>query len=107
MVTLKRKFTWNDPRDLLSMDKERVCRLVKSLHGLKQTLKQWHEKFNKVMLFNEFKINELNKCVYIKNTYTDYVIVCFYMDDILILGINDHIIKSTKKVLINKFDKKT
>jgi hypothetical protein len=58
------------------------------------------------MLFNEFKINELNKCVYIKNTYKNYVIVCFYVDDILILGINDHIIKSTKKVLTNKFDKK-
>lgn len=63
MVTLKRRFTWNDPGDLLLMDKKRVYRLEKSLHGLKQTLKQGHEK---VMLFNEFKINELNKCVYIK-----------------------------------------
>jgi hypothetical protein len=40
MVTLKMKFKWKNPRDLLSIDKERVCRLVKTLHGLKQILKQ-------------------------------------------------------------------
>lgn len=49
--------------------KERkVCRLVKSLYGLKQVPKQWHEKFDKAMLSNDFKINECDKCVYIKNT---------------------------------------
>jgi hypothetical protein len=57
-------------------------------------------------LLNEFKINKVDKCVYVKNTYKGYVIVCFYIDDMLILGNNDHIIKSTKKILTNKFDMK-
>jgi len=57
-------------------------------------------------LLNEFKINKVDKCVYVKNTYKGYVIVCLYIDDILILGNNDHIIKSTKKILTNKFDMK-
>jgi hypothetical protein len=56
------------------------------------------------MLSYEFKINEVNKCIYVKNTDKGYVIVCFYMDDILILGSNDHMIKSTKIILINKFN---
>jgi hypothetical protein len=38
-----------------------------------------------------------------KNTYKGYVIVCIYMDDMLILENNDHMIKSTKKMLINIF----
>ena len=58
------------------------------------------------MLSNEFKINEVDKCVYVKNTYKDYVIVCFFVDDMLILGSNDYTINTTKKMLINKFDMK-
>ena len=57
-------------------------------------------------MLNEFKINKVDKCVYVKNTDKGYVIVCLYIDDMLILGNNDHIIKSTKKILTNKFDMK-
>ncbi len=55
---------------------KKVCRLIKSLYGLKQAPKQWHEKFDKTMLSNGFRINECDKCVYVKGTPTDYVIVC-------------------------------
>jgi hypothetical protein len=64
---------------------------------LKQAPKQWHEKFDKVMLSNEFKINEVDKCVYVKNTDKSYVIVCIYVDDMLVLGNNDHIISLLRK----------
>ena len=75
----------------------KVCKLIKSLYGLKQAPKQWHEKFDKVMLSNEFKINEVDKCVYVKNTDKSYVIVCIYVDDMLVLGNNDHIINLLRK----------
>jgi hypothetical protein len=39
-----------------------------------------------------------------KNTDKYYAILCFYMSDMLILGNNNHMIKSTKKILTNKFD---
>ena len=42
---------------------QKVCRLIKSLYGLKQAPKQWHSKFDEVMLSNGFKINECDKCV--------------------------------------------
>jgi hypothetical protein len=64
------------------------------------------KKIDKVMLSNKFKINKVDKCIYVKNTYKGYVIVCLYMDDMLILENNNHMIKSTKKMLINKFDMK-
>ena len=47
---------------------QKVCRLIKSLSGLKQAPKQWHAKFDKVMLSNGFKINKCDKCVYVKQT---------------------------------------
>ena len=58
---------------------EKVCRLVKSFYGLKQAPKQWHAKFDQIMLANGFKINECDKCVYIKNVLNHEVIVCMLM----------------------------
>ena len=83
---------------------KKVCRLVKSLYGLKQAPKQWHEKFDNAMMSNGFRINECDKCVYIKDTVNGYVIVYLYVDDMLIIGSNNDIIKATKRMLINEFN---
>ena len=85
---------------------KKVCKLVKSLYGLKQAPKQWHEKFDNVMLESGFKINECDKCVYVKDTPDGYVILCLYVDDMLIAGSNDKMIKSTKDILKARFDMK-
>lgn len=56
------------------------------------------------MLSSGFNIN---KCIYVKKkTNTIYVIVCLYVDNMLVLGSNADIIKITKKILTNKFDMK-
>ena len=87
-------------------NEEKVCRLVKSLYGLKQAPKQWHAKFDNVMLSNGFKINECDKCVYIKNTLNHEVIVCLYVDDMLIISKDIVDINATKKMLAKRFDMK-
>ena len=52
-----------------ALEQERkFCKLVKSLFGLKQASKQWYEKFDNVMMSQGFKINECDKCVYVKDT---------------------------------------
>ncbi|GJS53282.1 zinc finger, CCHC-type containing protein [Tanacetum coccineum] len=84
----------------------KVCRIVKSLYGLKQAPKQWQQKFNHTMLEYGFKINECDKCVYVKDTSSGYVILCLYVDDMLVIGSNDKMIKSTKDMLKSKFDMK-
>ena len=55
---------------------------------------------------NGFKINECDKCVYVKNTERGFVIICLYVDDMLIMGSNNEVIKTTKKMLNNKFNMK-
>ena len=95
------------PEGVISLRQEKkVYRLVKSLYGLKQALKQWHQKFDSVMLANDFKINECDKCVYVKDTENGYVILCLYVDDMLIIGSNDKMVKSTKAMLSTRFDMK-
>ena len=58
------------------------------------------------MMSNGFKINECDKCVYVKKTKYGYVVVCLYVDDMLIIGSTNEIIIATKKILTSKFEMK-
>jgi len=49
------------------------------------------------MLSNEFKINKVNKSIYVKNRDKYYVIECLCMYNIFMLINNDYMIKSNKK----------
>ena len=61
---LEEEIYMEQPEGFIVPSKEKkVCRLVKSLYGLKQTPKQWHAKFDQTMLANRFKINQCDKCV--------------------------------------------
>ena len=51
------------------------------------------------MMSNGFKINGCDKCVYVQNTNKGYVIVCLYIDDMLIIGSDIGMINATKKIL--------
>ena len=44
--------------------------------------------------------------VHVKNTEHGFVIICLYVDDILIIGSNNEVIKTTKEMFNNKFDMK-
>ena len=72
------------------------------MYGLKQAPKQWHEKFDNTMRSYGFKINECDKCVYVNETKKDTMIVCLYVDDMLIMETNKDIINVTKKMLSDK-----
>lgn len=73
-------------RFVIQGQENKVCKLVRSLYGLKQVPKQWHEKFDNSMLSHGFKINECDKCIYIKFFNNSCVIVCLYPDNMLIMG---------------------
>ena len=70
----------------------RVCfptfKLIRSLYGLKQAPKQWHEKFDSVMMTNGFRINECDKCVYVKSMRMTMSLCAMYVDDMLVIGSN-------------------
>ncbi|GKC81609.1 zinc finger, CCHC-type containing protein [Tanacetum coccineum] len=66
----------------------KVCKLKKSLYGLKQEPKQWHNKFDKSVLSNGFTHNSSDRCIYSKFIKDYGVILCLYVDDILIVGTN-------------------
>ena len=71
---------------ILPGNERKVCKLIKSLYGLKQAPKQWHEKFDSVILSYGFKHNSADKCIYSKFTDKYGVLVCLYVDDMLVCG---------------------
>jgi hypothetical protein len=77
-----------------------VCKLLKSLYGLKQAPKQWHEKFDRTLTSAGFVVNEAGKCVYYRYGRGEGVILCLYVDDILILGMSHDVIKETRSLVL-------
>jgi hypothetical protein len=76
------------------------------LYDLKQAPKQWHEKFDKTLISAGFAVNEANKCVYYQFGGSNGVILCLYVDNILIFGNNVEVIKEVKEFLSNNFEMK-
>ncbi|TYK00058.1 hypothetical protein E5676_scaffold596G00040 [Cucumis melo var. makuwa] len=84
----------------------KVRKLDKSFYDLKQAPKQWHEKFNNLLMSKGFKVNESDECIYYKTEGRVCIIICLYVDDMLIFGSNLHIINDVKSMLSANFDMK-
>ena len=83
-----------------------MCKLAKSLYGLKQAPKQWHEKFDVILISSYFSVNEAYRCVYYRHGGGHGVILCLYVDDILIFGTSLDVINEVKTFLCQSFDMK-
>ena len=81
-----------------------VCKLLKLLYGLKQAPKQWHEKFDRTLTSVGFVVNEADKCVYYRYGGGEGVILCLYVDDILIFGSSLKVIEEVNEFLTNNFE---
>jgi hypothetical protein len=91
---------------IANVQENKVCKLLKSLYGLKQALKQWHEKFDNTLTSAGFIVNEADKCVYYRHGGGESVILCLYVDDILIFRSNLRVIEEVKHFLSNNFEMK-
>ena len=69
-------------------------------------LNQWHEMFDKVILGYDIEINKHEKCVYYKECNGQRVILCLYVNDILLFGTSLEIVKDVKSYLSRRFDMK-
>src|SRR6185312_15844496 len=97
---LEEEIYMDQPDEFVSKGQEEmVCKLLKSLYGLKQAPKQWHEKFYRTLTSAGFVVNESDKCVYYRYGGAEGVMLCLYVDDILIFGTSLNVIKEVKEFL--------
>nr|GFB99553.1 hypothetical protein [Tanacetum cinerariifolium] len=66
--------------------------------------KQWHQKFDEVVLFNSYLLNQADKCVYSKfDASGKGVIICLYVNDMLIFDTDQVQVGLTKELLSSMF----
>jgi hypothetical protein len=86
--------------------KELVCKLKRSLYGLKQSPRMWYQKFDTYILSLGFVRRKFDHCIYSKEEGGHFIYVALYVDDMLLIGNNMDTIKEVKKKLSSKFDMK-
>jgi hypothetical protein len=87
-------------------NKELVCKLKKSLYGLKQSPRMWYQKFDTYILGLGFVRSRVDHYVYSKQVGNHFIYVVLYVDDMLLVGNNMDVIKEVKSQLSSKFDMK-
>ena len=95
------------PKNSVSEDpKNMVCKLTKSIYGLKQASRQWYNKFHQVILSFGFEMNLVDDCVYHKFSGSKYIFLVLYVDDILLATNDIGMLHETKRFLSRKFEMK-
>ena len=84
----------------------KVCRLLKSIYGLKQSSRQWYIHFHNTIILNGFIMIDEDHCVYIKRSMDKFIIMSLYVDDILIAGNSKEHINEIKGWLSSNFEMK-
>ena len=74
-----------------------VCKLLRSIYGLKQASRRWNFRFDETVKEFGFIQNEDEPCVYKKFSGSHVAFLALYVDDILLIG-NDitslHVVKT-------------
>uniref|UniRef100_H3H9M9 CCHC-type domain-containing protein n=1 Tax=Phytophthora ramorum TaxID=164328 RepID=H3H9M9_PHYRM len=83
---------------------DHVCKLKRSLYGLKQSPRMWNQTIDDFMLKLGFKKCESDHCIYLKRDGQDMIFVALYVDDLILASSNDELLESTKHALSKRFE---
>jgi len=86
---------------------DKVCLLKRSLYGLKQSPRQWNNRFNEFMQRIGYERSKYDSCVYYKILLSgDYIYLLLYVDDILIASKDKEQVCELKTLLNSEFEMK-
>eukprot|EP00253_Pinus_taeda_P006960 PITA_06960 len=80
-----------------------VCRLKKSLYGLKKAPRAWYAKMDSFLLSQNFERCKSDPNVYMLRTHDSLLILVLYVDDLLIIGSSTSAIATVKRALHDRF----
>ena len=91
------------PPDFPSSNPSKVCRLHKSLYGLKQASRQWYSKLSSFLITIGYQQSKADHSLYVKVTSSDFTALLVYVDDIVLAGTSTSEISHVKQLLHQSF----
>ena len=105
MVILMKTFTWCNPMDTqLKAKKQKVCKLLRSIYGLKQASRSWNIRFDQTIRTYGFEQNVEEPCVYKRIEDGKVVFLIMYVDDTLLIWNDVGTLSSVKLWLTEQFN---
>nr|GEW01261.1 retrotransposon protein, putative, Ty1-copia subclass [Tanacetum cinerariifolium] len=100
MVILMKTSTWCNPEGFIDPKHPRkVCKLQRSIYGLKQASRRWNKRFDEEIKKFGFTQNLNEPCVYQKASGSNVTFLILYVDDIIIMGNHIPSLQSVKTYL--------
>lgn len=84
----------------------KVCKLSKSLYGLKQASRCWNEKFTHFIKVFKFVQSNADPCVFIRKTNGETIVLAIYVDDGLLAATNESCFRPVIDFLSKHFEVK-
>ncbi|CAL1374616.1 unnamed protein product [Linum trigynum] len=81
----------------------RVCRLRKSLYGLRQASRNWYTKFTEALLEFGFRVSKADPSLFLYSRHGTFVAILIYVDDVVITGSAIDVISQVKAFLHHRF----
>ncbi|KAL0349510.1 UNVERIFIED_CONTAM: Retrovirus-related Pol polyprotein from transposon RE1 [Sesamum radiatum] len=91
------------PSDGAPIQSGKVCKLKRSLYGLKQACRQWNQELTSKLLAYGFSQSQHEHCLFIKQSAAGILILLVYVDDVLLTGPSEVEIAEVKHFLDSKF----
>jgi len=91
------------PQGITTSNPNQVCKLLKSLYGLKQASRKWYEKLTSLLLQHHYTQSNADHSLFIKHTSTSFTVLLVYVDDVIVAGDSLEEFESIKNILHSSF----
>jgi len=91
------------PPGVAHSNPNQVCKLNKSLYGLKHASRKWYEKLTSLLIQSGYQQATSDHSLFVKVTSSSFTLLLVYVDDVILAGNSLEEFKSIKHILQTAF----